>query len=340
MYDLPENTWLEWKRKRRNTLTGFVIIGIAVGIDSSVVFSTLYLYLREIVKTDRPQMWYGLIVAFFFMSSSVFGAFSGRWLDRTRRVRAYVNFSLFVQIVGFLLYTISYHPVILLVGRTICGVGDPFTNVISGEIFRIYDKEGSTRALLWLSSIYSFGFIIGPSLNFAFIGIEFKIGSIVISHLNFIGIFMFVLLFIVIIIVNFLVHDCSMEFDLKHHLQSTSNTINIPGETSNDHTGKKIDTTVAGGNSSRITSTITIENDFSFEINRSTETTSLLPTPSFEINRSGNYQPCTYTIIRQQQPCITIIRNKQKYKLLAYLQSFENKQKYGNLALYLHHHSK
>ena len=223
MYGLPENTWIEWKRKRRNTLIGFIIIGTAVGIDCSVVFSTLYLYLRDIVKTDQPQMWYGLIVAFFFLSSTIFGVFCGRWLDRTRRVRAYVNMSLLVQVIGFLLYVIPYHPGILLVGRTICGMGEPFTSVVAGEIFRTYDKKGSTRAMLWLASIYSFGFIIGPSLNFLFTGIEFQIGSIEINNLNFIGIFMAALIITVIIISNCLVHDCSMELDLKEYLQNRQN---------------------------------------------------------------------------------------------------------------------
>ena len=219
MYGLSENKWLEWKRKRRNTLIGFVIIGTFGGIDCSVLVSTLYLYLRDLIKSDRPELWYGLITAFFFISSTIFGVFFGRWLDRTRRVRVYVNISLLVQVIGFLLYTISYHPIILLVGRTICGMGDPFTSVVTGEVFRIYDNEGSTRSMLWLASVYSFGFIIGPSLNFIFAGIDFNIGSLKINNLNFIGIFMAILLFIVLLIANFLVHDCSLEFDLKNHLK-------------------------------------------------------------------------------------------------------------------------
>ena len=274
MFDLPtKTTWIEWKRKRRNTLIGFIIIGTVVGIDCSVVFNTLYLYLRDVVKTDKPQMWYGLIVAFFYMSSSIFGAFSGRWLDRTRRVRAYVNMSLLVQIIGFLIYAIPFHPVILLVGRIICGISEPFSSVVSGEIFRIYDKEGSTRAMVWLASIYSFGFIIGPMLNFVFTGIEFKIGAIQINNLNVVGVMMPVVLLLIIIIANFLVHDCSLEFDLKEYLQNTSTNMSSVVETSFDAGG-----TITPGTNS-VTPLASVNNGLlldTVEINRVTKRNILL----------------------------------------------------------------
>ena len=56
MYGMKSSTWEAWKTKRRNTLIGFVVIGIAVGIDCSVVFSTLFLYLRDLVKAENPEV--------------------------------------------------------------------------------------------------------------------------------------------------------------------------------------------------------------------------------------------------------------------------------------------
>ena len=51
----------------------FVVIGVSVGIDCSVFFSTLYLYLRDVVGTKEPEMWYGAIVGGFYTSSTIFG---------------------------------------------------------------------------------------------------------------------------------------------------------------------------------------------------------------------------------------------------------------------------
>ena len=282
MHCLPENTWKEWKKKRRHTLIGFAVAGIAMGIDGSVVFSTLYLYLSDLVKTDQPEMWYGLIIAFFFVSSTVVGMFCGRWLDKTRKVRLYVNMSILVQIVGFLLYTIPYHAGFLLLGRTICGMGDPFTGVVSGEVFRVYSYDESTRAMILLSSVYSFGFLIGPVLNFFFAGIEFQIGPFEINHLNFIGIFMAVLFCIVLVVANCLVHDCSMEFDLKDHLQIVSIDTNSEVDTPEDAiSGIDLDNGTITYNKI-IKSPLSDDSNLSqveLEINNASETTNLLQTP-------------------------------------------------------------
>ena len=78
MYGFEETEWIEWTRKRRNTLTGLVIIGASVGIDSSVVFSTLLLYLRDVVKTGNPEVWYGFIMSFYFIAATLFGMVGGR----------------------------------------------------------------------------------------------------------------------------------------------------------------------------------------------------------------------------------------------------------------------
>ena len=106
-----------------------------------------------------------------------------------------------------------------LVGRLIGGLGDPFPSVSSGEVIRIYDKEGSTRALWWLASVYSFGFMIGPVVILFFKNIDFYIGSVHITQLNAIALFMAGLLLLTVVVAHFLIHDCSAEIDLKEYLK-------------------------------------------------------------------------------------------------------------------------
>ena len=84
MYGLPEEVWAKWSRKRGHTLAGLVIIGTSAGIDCSVVLSTLFLYLRDVVKTEYPQAWYGVIMSSFFIASTVVGMGSGRLVFRGR----------------------------------------------------------------------------------------------------------------------------------------------------------------------------------------------------------------------------------------------------------------
>ena len=52
---ISEGEWAEWKRKRRHTLIGYLIVGVMVGIDYSFMFTTLYLYLEQMIKTPNPR---------------------------------------------------------------------------------------------------------------------------------------------------------------------------------------------------------------------------------------------------------------------------------------------
>ena len=68
---LNRHQWTAWKGKRKKTLIGFVISGAVVGIDYSVVLATLYLYLKDEIKTTSPHVYYGLITALFGVASIV-----------------------------------------------------------------------------------------------------------------------------------------------------------------------------------------------------------------------------------------------------------------------------
>jgi len=233
MYGLPDTTWKKWKRNRRNTVIAFLIMGVSIGIDFLVVLSTLFLYLRDVLKTESPELWYGLIYASFFVSSSVFGVILGRWVDRTRKIRVYVNITLMVQILGCFLYIVPLHPVLLLIGRTLCGIGDSVAALAAGEVFRIFEKNDLTRVMALLSSVYAIGAMIGPpALAFLSANVDITLGPIKVNHLNFIGVFMIGFLLLQLVLVNLLIHNCSLQFDLKEHLKSSDQH---PYETSEAH---------------------------------------------------------------------------------------------------------
>ena len=144
---LSINALSDWKKKRRSTIIGYIIIGSIVGIDYSVILSTVYLYLRDFIHTPHPNLCYGIIITLFNLSSTLFGAMSGRWVDKTRRIKIYVNIILVLQVIGNVLYTIPYSVAFPIIGRVLAGISDPFSNVCTGEILRIYHGEESTRAL-------------------------------------------------------------------------------------------------------------------------------------------------------------------------------------------------
>ena len=217
--DLTAEKWNKWRKKRKNTMYGFLIICVVGGMDYSIVFATLYIYLTTQVKTDKPNFYYGLIIAVYSCSSTLLGLICGRLIDKYRKMRLYANITLILQIVGSLIYIIPFSPAYLLVGRLIAGAGDTFSSTCSGETVRLFDSHQATSNLWKIAAAYSVGFALGPGLGILFKNISFNIWLIHVDYTNFVGIFIAGLLFIAFIMTNMLIHDCSLEFDLKAYLR-------------------------------------------------------------------------------------------------------------------------
>ena len=105
-----------------------------------------------------------------------------------------------------------------------------YYSVCTGEVVRIYDERESTQALWWLASCYSIGLVVGPVIPLAFERIRFQVGPILIGQYNFLGVFMAGLFFVVLVISNLFMHDCSKQFDLKASTQIVNNEITTNDE--------------------------------------------------------------------------------------------------------------
>lgn len=222
---IPESTWREWKRKRRNATIGYIIYGTVTGMDYSIIFSTLYFYLKDMIKSSNVKFYYGFIICVYCISSSLFGMIAGRFVDKTRRVVRYMNIITIIQIVGCLVYIIPYSEAYPVVARFLIGSGESFSDVCSGEVIRIYNERKGTRALYYISSAYTIGFIIAPAINLLYKNIDFHVFSIHVTYLNFGGIFMAILLTLTLIVNNTLVHDCSAIIDYKEYLKFKTRTM-------------------------------------------------------------------------------------------------------------------
>lgn len=219
MEGIPENVWIDWERKRRHTFIAFLFLAFILGLDISGVFATLYTYLKDLVHTDTPTVYYSVIFGCFNLSSLIFCVTIGRWMDKTRKVRLYAHWTLVAQIIGQLLYAIPLHPVFQLVGRIFNGMSDTFASVVSGELFRIYDEQEGIRSNFWLAVFGFTGVLMGPGLSAVFKGTEVKIGRFTLNYLNIPSLAIGGLMIIGLVTVNALVHDCSAEIDLKEYLK-------------------------------------------------------------------------------------------------------------------------
>ena len=218
MYQMNNEQWVSWKKKHRNTLICYSLLMFFAGVDYSLVFATLYLYLEDMVKTDYSNFYYGIAIALFCFTSIVFGIIAARCLDKSRNIKLYTYIVIIIQIVGNILYALPFSVAFPLLGRFSAGFGDTLQSVYSGEVVRLYKKEETERALWWISSLYGIGIILGPTFSIIFKNVQFSIGDLEINYLNIIGIVMAGVLVLLYIATYLLMYDCSKEFDLKENL--------------------------------------------------------------------------------------------------------------------------
>ena len=124
---------LTWYQKRKIT----TIIGIGFRCTYSFEYasnaiSAIYYY-RNSFQTDNPKFYYGCSMAAIFASAVISSRLCGWLMDKTRNLRRIVLTLVLFNIVGNLLYTLTWSPWLPVLGRLVCGVGAGIGTVVSGK---------------------------------------------------------------------------------------------------------------------------------------------------------------------------------------------------------------
>ena len=127
---MDDNQPQEWKWKRKRTIAGYFLVGIICGIDNMAIFASLYPYLTDVIKPGRPIVYYAVVFGAFNTSSTITGLIAGRLVDRTRKMKMYINIVLICLFIGNIVYLFPYSVAFTIVGRAIAGVGDAFLIVL------------------------------------------------------------------------------------------------------------------------------------------------------------------------------------------------------------------
>ncbi|XP_065651384.1 uncharacterized protein LOC105843519 isoform X4 [Hydra vulgaris] len=206
----------KWIFKRKLTIIAFSIQSIILGMEYSLTFLTLWLYIKEMINTSYPKFYYTLVSISYLFSSAIITPIIGRIVDKTRLVcLTFVICNLFL-VVGNVLYSMHFSPWFLVAGRFLSGCAG-LRSVMCGEIVRSYPVDETNYNLALLSITYNAGFIFGPGINFLFTYIDFSLGVWHLKTVNFIGVFMAILSVVMLLLSVTMVHNLSKEFDLKAH---------------------------------------------------------------------------------------------------------------------------
>ena len=205
----------QWEKKRFSTVIAFAVQSLFLGIEYSFTFLTLWPYIKLYVKPESPKVMYGIISACYLTSGIISSLILGRLVDKCRRVRCTMIVVNWFVIFGNIFYAIPFNILYLMFGRLIAGVGGLLRSVIIGEIARVYEPNELTSKYSIMGMTYSFGFIVGPAINFTFLSMSVKIGKIEVNCLNFPSIFIAMCFVLIQIGVFIFVHDLSKIHDKK-----------------------------------------------------------------------------------------------------------------------------
>ena len=215
--EIEEDIDLEaWKKKRKRTFYTLSILCLFLGMEYSMTFATLLLYLQNFVQNQHhTDLFYAIISSAYYIAAIISSLVIGRYTDRTRNIRSTLSICLAIIIVGNILYAIPYSPYFLLVGRFIAGIGGSIRPVVSAEIARCYIEEEALPAFSMIAIMFGLGFTLGPASNLAFVKVDFHIGPLSVNYANTPGLFMAVLFILAEVLILFFVSDLSKEHDSK-----------------------------------------------------------------------------------------------------------------------------
>lgn len=214
----------EWERKRKKTITAFCVQTTLLGLDYSLLFLTLWAYLGQL-KIETPSKYYGLIAVSYLLVAVIFSVPICKLADRYRNMRLLCFLTNIAMIIGNILYSFSFSPWFLIVGRIIAGCGIPLRSIMAGEVARVYQHDDLTSVFSMLGMSFGFGFVIGPGINFAFDHLDTYVGQWQISYANVSGLYVAVFFMVSQVFCYFMVFNVSKEYDLKAEIEEQNKKI-------------------------------------------------------------------------------------------------------------------
>ena len=222
MNDLPSID--KWKRKRSTTYMMLLSLCFLNGAENSANVTTIWIYIRTLMKTDHPMFFYGLINTAYFIPALTCSAMVARWADKTRRIKCCLIIAIYINMVGSILYIIPSSPFYAVAGKCLQGFSAVVKPLILGEIARSYTSNELQQRMPFLDVSYTIGFSLAPVVNTLFEHTDFWIGGIHITYGNVSGLVFLILYILLQVLVVIFAHDLSREYDLKQNIEDTMET--------------------------------------------------------------------------------------------------------------------
>lgn len=206
-FDFPFQ--LTFQSKRQLTFIGFAVRRFTVGINYAIVIPSLWFYLESF---GAPYYFLGVAVAADSLVGLFVAPIVGKIADVTRRVRIIGSITIFLDLIGNVVYALPLHVYMPILGRCISGLGSGYVSALYGEVARVTTPEERTRIVAILEGVRLLGITIGPSFNLFLQYFHFNIGPWEIDQRTAPGFFMAILWSLVGVVHLFTVYNLTKEY--------------------------------------------------------------------------------------------------------------------------------
>ena len=205
----------KWRRERKETLAIFCLHFFAIGMDYTIIQSTLWTYIKQGMHTSQPKLIYGVISSVVFIFPLFLNLFISRWFDEHRRLKLVAIVMNALATVGYVLYIIPSSPWFPIFGMTLFGVVLVFNVIVYSEILRVYKNDEIPGKLSLIMIAYSLGEITGPIIVKLLDKVDFWVGSLHIMFFTMPSVIVVIFSIIKLILMFFFLHDISRKHKLN-----------------------------------------------------------------------------------------------------------------------------
>ena len=130
--DMKEFSYWKWLKNRKTTTRIFYWICFLDGVEYSLTFATLFVYLKDFLKVRGANLdiFYSSISGLYLLSMIVSSVIVGKIFDKIRQARLMLCIITLTVTLGNAFYTIPKSPYLLLIGRLLSGMGDSTRPII------------------------------------------------------------------------------------------------------------------------------------------------------------------------------------------------------------------
>ena len=214
----------KWEEKRKETFYMQLLFRYSMGLEYTMLLTTLWYYVSREMQSSNSHMFYGLICSGKFIAPIIFGLFISRWFDIHRKLKCCAIFINLMIIAGHILYLIPISPLFPLAGKILQGTSYILNGLMNSELLRAYDKDEIQGQYTVVLFAYGLGETTGVLCVKVFEKIDIWIGGVHIMYGNMPSLLLLGFTIIKLVLTFFFVHDLSLEYDLKanHSGQSES----------------------------------------------------------------------------------------------------------------------